>query len=32
LGQNYLPGENLISPGSIQLGVGLSEAIGLRDR
>ena len=32
LGQDYLPGENLISPGSIQLGVGLSEAIGLRDR
>ena len=32
LGQNYLPGENIISPGSIQLGVGLSQAIELRDR
>jgi hypothetical protein len=32
LGQNYLPGENIVSPGSIQLGVGLSDAIELRDR
>ena len=27
LGQDYLPGENMISPGSVQLGVGLSDAV-----
>ena len=32
LGQDYLPGENLISPGKVQLGVGLSDAVPLRER
>ena len=32
LGQDYLPGENIISPGSVQLGVGLSDSIALKDR
>jgi hypothetical protein len=32
LGQNYLPGGNMISPGSVQLGVGLSEAVPLAER
>jgi len=32
LGPDYLPGENIISPGSVQLGVGLSDAIALHDR
>ena len=32
LGQDYLPGENLISPGKVQFGVGLSGAVPLRDR
>ena len=32
LGQDYLPGENIISPGRVQLGVGLSEAVPLKDR
>jgi hypothetical protein len=32
LGQDYLPGENVISPGRVQLGVGLSEAVPLKDR
>jgi len=32
LGQDYLPGENLISPGKAQFGVGLSDAVPLRDR
>jgi hypothetical protein len=31
LGRDYLPGENLISPGKIQIGVGLSEAVPLAD-
>jgi len=32
LGRDYLPGENLISPGKVQLGVGLSDAVTLRDK
>lgn len=32
LGRDYLPGENVISPGKIQFGVGLSDAVPLRDR
>ena len=32
LGQNYLPGENVISPGKVQLGIGLSDAVPLRDQ
>ncbi len=32
LGQDYLPAENLISPGKVQLGVGLSDAVPLRER
>jgi hypothetical protein len=32
LGQDYLPGGNIISPGSVQLGVGLSEAVTLAER
>jgi hypothetical protein len=32
LGQDYLPGENLISPGKVQFGVGLSDAVPLRER
>jgi hypothetical protein len=32
LGQDYLPGENVISHGKVQLGVGLSEAVLLKDR
>ena len=32
LGQDYLPGGNIVSPGSVQLGVGLSEAVTLADR
>ena len=32
LGQDYLPGENIISPGSVQLGAGLSEAVPLKER
>jgi hypothetical protein len=32
LGQDYLPSENIISPGSVELGVGLSEAVPLKDR
>jgi hypothetical protein len=32
LGQDYLPGDNLISPGKLQLGVGLSDAVPLRER
>jgi hypothetical protein len=32
LGQDYLPGENVISPGRVQLGVGLSDAVPLRER
>ena len=32
LGQDYLPGENLISPGKVQLGVGLGDAVPLTDR
>ena len=32
LGQDYLPGENLISPGKLQFGVGLSDAVPLRER
>ena len=32
LGQDYLPGENIISAGSVQLGAGLSEPVPLRDR
>ncbi len=32
LGQDYLPAENLISPGSIQLGVGHSDPVALNDR
>jgi hypothetical protein len=31
LGRDYLPGENLISPGTVQIGVGLSEAVPLSD-
>lgn len=31
LGQEYLPGENAISPGSVQMGVGVSDAVPLRD-
>jgi hypothetical protein len=31
LGRDYLPGENLISPGKVQMGVGLSEAVPLAD-
>jgi hypothetical protein len=31
LGRDYLPGENLISPGKIQIGVGLSDAVPLAD-
>jgi len=32
LGKDYLPGENRISSGKVQLGVGLSDAVPLRDR
>jgi hypothetical protein len=32
LGTDYLPGENLISPGKVQLGVGLSERLPLHDQ
>jgi hypothetical protein len=32
LKRDYLPGENLISPGNVQLGVGLSESVALTDR
>jgi hypothetical protein len=32
LGTDYLPGENRISPGKVQLGAGLSDAFPLRDR
>ena len=31
LGQDYVPGENVISPGSVQLGVGVSNAVALKD-
>ena len=31
LGRDYLPGENLISPGKVQIGVGLSDALPLAD-
>jgi hypothetical protein len=31
LGRDYLPGETLISPGKVQVGVGLSEAVPLAD-
>lgn len=31
LGRDYLPGENLITPGKVQLGVGLSDAVPLAD-
>jgi hypothetical protein len=32
LGQDYLPGENLIAPGKVQFGPGLSEAVPLKER
>jgi len=32
LGQDYLPGENRVSPGSVRMNVGLSEAVALKDR
>jgi hypothetical protein len=31
LGRDYLPGENLISSGKVQIGVGLSDAVPLAD-
>jgi hypothetical protein len=32
LGKDYLPGENVVSPGKVQMGAGLSEPIPLADR
>ncbi|HET7221225.1 MAG TPA: hypothetical protein VFJ02_24385, partial [Vicinamibacterales bacterium] len=32
LGQEFLPGENVISPGRVQLGIGISDPIVLKDR
>jgi hypothetical protein len=32
LGQDYLPGKNLVAPGSVQLTTGISESIPLADR
>jgi hypothetical protein len=31
LGRDYLPGENLIASGKVQIGVGLSDAVPLSD-
>jgi hypothetical protein len=31
LGQDYLPGENVISPGRVTMGVGVSDAVPLKD-
>ena len=32
LGKDYLPGENVVSPGKVQMAVGLSEPVPLADR
>jgi hypothetical protein len=32
LGKDYLPGENIVSPGKVELGAGLSEPVTLADR
>jgi hypothetical protein len=32
LGKDFLPRENLIAPATIQIGVGLSDALPLTDR